>query len=64
MAFRVLFVIAIFLDLDIDQIDIKIIFIYSFINQFIYMEIQKRTKSKDDEDIVYKLLKAFYGLKQ
>lgn len=44
MVFKVLFAIAAFFDHDINQIDIKTIFLYSFINQLVYIEIPKSTK--------------------
>lgn len=39
MAFRVLFAIAVFLDLDIDQMDVKTAFFHSLIDQLVYVEI-------------------------
>lgn len=62
MAFRVLFAITAFFNLDIDQIDIKTAFLYGFINQLVYVEISKGIKSKNNLNIVCKLLKALYGL--
>lgn len=35
MAFKVLFVIATYYNIDINQIDVKIVFLYGFINQLI-----------------------------
>ena len=64
MAFKVLFAIATFLDLDINQMDVKTAFLYGLINQLVYVEIPKGTESKDNWNMVYKLLKALYGLKQ
>lgn len=63
MAFRVFFTIAAFFNLDIDPIDIKIAFLYGLINQLVYIEMPKGTKTKINQDMVYKLLKALYGLK-
>lgn len=63
MAFRVFFAIATFFDLDIDQIDVKTAFLYNLINQLVYIEMSKGTKTKTNRDIVCKLLKALYGLK-
>lgn len=63
MAFKVLSAIAAFLDLDINQIDIKTAFLYSLINQFVYMEIPKSIKSENNWNMVCKLLKTLYGLK-
>lgn len=64
MAFRVLFAIAAFLNLDIDQMDVKTAFLYGLIDQLIYVEIPKGIESEENRGMVCKLLKAFYGLKQ
>lgn len=64
MAFRVLFAIAAFFDLDIDQMDVKTAFLYGLIDQLVYVEIPKGTESEDNRNMVCKLLKALYGLKQ
>ena len=64
MAFRVLFAIATYFDLNIDQMDVKTTFLYGLINQLVYMEIPKSTGFKDNWNIVCKLFKALYGLKQ
>lgn len=64
MAFRILFAIAAFFDLDIDQIDVKTAFLYGLIDQLVYVEIPKGTESDKNRNMVCKLLKALYGLKQ
>ena len=64
MAFRVLFAIAEYYDLDIDQMDVKTAFLYGLIDQLIYVEIPKGTETEANKDMVCKLLKALYGLKQ
>lgn len=64
MAFRVLFAITAFLNLDIDQLDVKIAFLYGLIDQLVYVEIPKGSETEANRDMVYKLLKALYGLKQ
>lgn len=64
MAFRTLFALAAFFDLDIDQMDVKTAFLYSLIDQLIYMEIPKSKETKATKNMVCKLLKALYGLKQ
>lgn len=64
MAFRVLFAIAAYYDLDIDQIDIKTVFSYKLINHLIYMQIPKDLKTNASKEIVYQLLKTLYSLKQ
>lgn len=64
MAFRVLFAIVTYYDLDIDQIDVKTAFLYGHINQLIYVEIPKETEIEANKNMVYRLLKALYGLNQ
>lgn len=64
MVFTTLFALAIFFDLDINQMDVKTAFFYGFINQLIYIEILKGTETKATKNMVCKLLKALYGLKQ
>lgn len=64
MAFRVLFAIAAYFDLDIDQMDVKTAFLYGLIDQLIYIDIPKGTETETNKDMVCKLLKALYGLKQ
>lgn len=52
MAFRVLFAIVAYYDLDIDQIDIKTVFLYKLINQLIYVQIPKGSKTNANKEIV------------
>lgn len=56
MAFCVFFAIAAYFDLDINQIDVKTAFLYGFINQLIYVEIPKETKTKKIQNMICKLL--------
>ncbi len=64
MAFKVLFAMAAFLDLDIDQIDVKTAFFYGLIDQLVYVEIPKGPESEENWNMVRKLLKTLYSLKQ
>lgn len=64
MAFQVLFAIAAYYDLDINQMDVKTAFLYGLIDQLIYVEIPKRSETEANKDMVCQLLKASYGLKQ
>ncbi len=41
IAFWVLFAIATFYDLDINQIDVKTVFLYKDINQLLYVKLPK-----------------------
>lgn len=63
IAFWVLFAIAAFHNLDIDQMDVKTAFLYDFINQLIYVMQPKNTKKKETRDFVCQLCKALYSLK-
>lgn len=64
MVFRIFFAIAAFYNLDIHQIDVKTAFLYSLIDQLIYIEILKGTETKANWNMICKLLKALYSLKQ
>lgn len=64
MAFQVLFAIVAFFDLNIDQIDVKTSFLYGLINQLVYVDIPKGSETEANQNIVCKLLKILYGLKQ
>lgn len=64
MTFQVLFAIIAFFDLDIKQMDDKIAFLYSFIDQLVYINILKKLEIETNCNIVYKLLKTFYSLKK
>ena len=64
MTFRVLFAIAAYFDLDLDQMGVKMAFLYGFIDQLIYVKLPKETKTESTRNMVCKWLKALYGLKQ
>ena len=64
MVFRVLFAIAAYYDLDVDQMDVKTAFLYRMINQLVYMQIPKSSEDAITKGMVCKLLKALYRLKQ
>ena len=64
MAFRVLFANAAYYDLDINQIDVKIAFLYGLIDQLIYVKIPKGSEDATNKGMICKLLKVFYDLKQ
>lgn len=63
IAFRVLFAIAAFYNLDIDQIDVKTAFLYGLINQLIYVKMPKSTETDANKNMICKLFKTLYGLK-
>ena len=64
MAFRTLFAVVAFFNLDIEQMDVKTAFLYGLIYQLVYIDISKRSKMESNQNMVYKLLKALYNLKQ
>lgn len=64
MAFGVLFALAAYNNLDIDQMDVKASFLYSLIDQLIYVEIPKGMETEANGNMVCRLLKALYGLKK
>ncbi len=64
MAFRVLFAIATYYDLDIDQMDVKTAFLYGIIDQLVYVQITKGSETTANKEKVCKLSNALYGLKQ
>lgn len=61
MAFQVLFAIAAFKNLDVNQMDVKTAFFYSLIDKIMYVQLPPGYKKPG---VVYKLLKALYSLKQ
>lgn len=61
MAFRVLFAIAAFKNLNIDQMNVETAFLYSLIDKVMYVQLPPGYKKPG---VVCKLLKALYGLKQ
>ena len=63
MAFRVLFAIAAFYDLDIEQTDVKTAFLHGIIDQLLYVEVPKGYEQQW-KDQVCLLKKALYGVKQ
>lgn len=64
MAFRILFAIAAYYEVDINQMDMKTGFFYGLINQLAYVQIPKVLESSANKRMVCKLLKVLYDLKQ
>ena len=62
MAFRALFAIAAFYNLDIEQIDVKTAFLHGIIDQFLYVKVP-RGYEHQWKDQVCLLKKALYGFK-
>lgn len=64
IVFKVLFAILSFFNLDIsNQINIKTVFLYDFIDQLIYIKISRKFEIKENCNIVCKVLKVLYKLK-
>jgi len=51
-------------ELELDQFDVKIAFLYGDLDEEIYMTQLTRFKTVEKENMVYKLKKSLYGLKQ
>ena len=64
MAFRMLFAIAAYYDLDIDQMDVKTAFLYGIIDQLVYMQIPKGLETTANTEMACKFLKTLYALNQ
>lgn len=64
MAFKILFVIAAYYNIDINQMTVKTAFFYGQIDQLVYVQIPKESEDATNKRMVCKLLKALYGLKQ
>lgn len=62
MAFHVLFAITAFYNLDIDQMDVKTIFLYGAIDQLLFVEMPKGYYD-EYKGMVCRLNKALYSLK-
>ena len=63
MAFRALFAIAAFYNLDIEQMDVKTEFLHGIIDQLLYVEVP-RGYEQEWKDQICRLRRALYGLKQ
>jgi len=50
--------------LELDQLDVKTAFLYGDLDEEIYMTQPMGFKTADKENMVYKLKKSLYGLKQ
>ncbi|GJY35838.1 reverse transcriptase domain-containing protein [Tanacetum coccineum] len=61
---RILLAYACTLDFKLFQIDVKSVFLNSFINEEVYMELPLGFIDFEKPDHIYKLKKALYGLKQ
>lgn len=64
MAFRVLFAVATYYNLDINQMNVKTAFLYGLIDELVYIQVPKGSKTQVTKEIICKLLKILYSLKQ
>lgn len=51
-------------DLELEQMDVKIVFMFGNLDETILMRQLEGYVEKEKEDYVYKLNKSLYGLKQ
>jgi len=51
-------------DLEVHQLDVKMTFFNGYIDEEIYIEILKGLRTSNNSNMVCKLLKSLYGLKQ
>jgi len=61
---RVVFCITASLNLEVEQLDVKITFLHEDIKEEIYMEQPKGYEEPNKEHLVCRLKKSLYGLKQ
>ena len=61
---RVVLGLATRLNLEVEQLDVKITFLHSDLEEEIYMEQSEGFKVKGQENMMCKLRKSLYGLKQ
>ena len=54
----------VYFDLEVHQMDVKTTFLNGNIDETIYMVQPKKFMSEDPKNMVYKLNKSIYGLKQ
>ncbi|GAA0151557.1 transmembrane signal receptor [Lithospermum erythrorhizon] len=61
---RVVLGLVAYLDLEIEQFDVKTVFLHGDLEEDIFMEQPEGFKIKGKEDMIYILEKSLYGLKQ
>lgn len=64
IVFRVPFIIAVYYDLNINQINVKMTFLYKIIDQQVYIQISKNLGINANKKMICKLSKTLYSLKQ
>ena len=63
ISYKAIFAFAAALDWEIEQINVKIAFLYGLIKERVYIE-QPHRRTLKNPHLVYELRKALYGLKQ
>ena len=63
-SFRTIVALVSHFDLDLHQINITIMFLNGDIDETVYMVLSKKPVSEDAKNMVCKLKKSIYGLKQ
>jgi Reverse transcriptase (RNA-dependent DNA polymerase) len=63
-SFRIIMILVAHFDLELHQINVKTVFLNGDIDECIYISQPPNYESDDSKQIVYKLKKAIYGLKQ
>jgi len=61
---RVVLGMAASMDLEVEQLDVKTVFLHGYLQEEIYMLQPESFEVKGKEDFFYKLKKCLYGLKQ
>jgi Reverse transcriptase (RNA-dependent DNA polymerase) len=63
-SFRIIMDLVAHFDLELHQMDVKIVFLNGDIDECIYMSQPPKYESDDSKQMVFKLKKSIYGLKQ
>jgi Reverse transcriptase (RNA-dependent DNA polymerase) len=63
-SFRIIIALVAHFDLELYQMDVKTVFLNGDIDEYIYMSQPPNYESNDSKQMVYKLKKSIYGLKQ
>jgi len=64
LSIRILLTLVAQCELELDQLDVKTTFLYGDLNKTIFMTQLTRFKTAGNENILCKLKKSLYGLKQ
>ncbi len=64
MSYKILLALVAHYNLEVHQMNVKSVFLYKDLNEKIYLNLLNNFQDENDEDIVYRLLKFLYDLKQ